>query len=135
MRWLFVLCSVLAAATSAAAPEGAAKPRVLVMDLAPHGVDANVAHLATGLVTAAIAADGRVAAATMEDLRNLVRLEGNRELAGCDAEGCVAELASAMGSRYAVFGEVGALGGTLLVNLSIFDAKRGITVVRRAVQI
>lgn len=56
------------------------------------------------------------------DVRRMIELEGARQLSGCDDTSCLAELAGALGARLVVFGSVGVLGTSTVVNLNLFDS-------------
>lgn len=40
---------------------------------------------------------------------------------GCGDSSCLAEIAGAMGAEFVVFGDVGKLGETFVINLNLFD--------------
>lgn len=129
---LSILASLLLAAPPAApAPE---KMRVLITDLSTQGVAPEVAKIAAGILSTAVAELGGLTPVSMQDLRTMVELEGNREALGCNVESCLAEVASAMGSRYVIYGEIGQLGSTLIINLNLFDASAAASVARRTVR-
>lgn len=120
--------------TAAPAAPSAQQTRVLITDLSTQGVAPEVASIATGILSTAVADLGGLVPVTMQDLRTMVELEGNREALGCSVESCLAEVASAMGSRYVIYGEVGQLGSALVVNLNLFDATAAASVARRTVR-
>lgn len=128
---LFVASLLLAAPPAQPAPE---KVRVLITDLSTQGVAPEVAKIASGILSTAVAELGGLTPVSMQDLRTLVELEGNREALGCSVESCLADVASAMGSRYVIYGEIGQLGSSLIINLNLYDASTAASVARRTVR-
>lgn len=57
-----------------------------------------------------------------QDLVNLIGLEKQKELLGCDAGSCAAEIGGALGVRYVVFGRFAKVGQTFLVTVKFMDA-------------
>jgi hypothetical protein len=109
---------------SAAAGGEELNAMVLVLDLEAEGVEAREARLLTGRVARALSELEGYRVVTQADLKDLVELEGERQLAGdCDTDSCLAEIASALGARYLVNGRVGRIGSLLLLQLGLFDAE------------
>lgn len=125
--WLIAATLLLAAPPSSPAPE---KVRVLVTDLSTQGVAPEVANIASGILSTAVADLGGFTPVTMQDLRTMVALEGNREALGCNVESCLADVASAMGSRFVIYGEIGQLGNLLVINLNLYDASAAASIAR-----
>lgn len=95
--------------------------RVLVLDLGGD-VDDESKRAITALVARDIARAG-FSVLSGEDLRNLAKLEGDKQEAGCAGdESCLADLAGALDARLVVSGFAGRLGSLIVVNLSLFDA-------------
>lgn len=129
---MYLLLAMLLAAPPA--PAAREKTRVLVMDLSTQGVPQEVASIVGGILSTEVSASGRFTPVSMQDLRNIVALEGSREAIGCNVASCLADLASAMGSRYVVYGEIGKLGDTLILNLNLYDADAATSIARRTVR-
>lgn len=113
--------------SSSVAPE---KVRVLITDLSTQGVAPEVAKLAVGILSTAVADLGGFTPVTMQDLRNMVQLEGNREELGCNVDSCLADVASAMDSRFVIYGEIGSLDTLMIINLNLYDAAAASSIAR-----
>jgi hypothetical protein len=89
-------------------------------------VDAGVRGAFGELVTAAASDLGAFDVVSSADLRRVVELEANKQVAGCtEGASCLAEVAGAMGARYVIFGQVGTLGSQILLTLNLFDSSLG----------
>jgi TolB-like protein len=66
-----------------------------------------------------------VAVVTQSDVSALLGVEKTRQMLGCAESGCMAEIGGALGADRVVHGSVGKVGGSLMVNLSALDARRG----------
>jgi TolB-like protein len=129
--------------TATAAPTAPAGPvdvvtnraRVLVLDLQGVGADPKLVRLTTGVVAGIVAESPAIDVATSADVRAMMDLEAEKQTAGCDAAGCFADLAGALGARYVVHGDVGQLGTSLIVNLAIFDSQKGESVTRQTIEV
>jgi hypothetical protein len=120
-----------AVAQTPEAPEAAARPTILILDLEAKGVDPGDAHFVTSEIARTMGAPGTVEVLTASDLRRLAALEGEKQAVGCDAASCLAEIASAMGAEYVVFGSIGRVGEIVVVELSLFEAAKARPVGRR----
>lgn len=111
-------------------------PQILVMGL-EHSADvqADVARTLTDLITLEVAKSGAFKTLSSGDLQNLLALEGEKQAAGCDDDvGCIAEIASAMGARFVIFGRVSKLGDIHVVNLNLLDALNAAPISRSSLQ-
>lgn len=104
------------------------------------------------LLTAAVDADARavgellaaatsevtgIEVSTMADLRDVVALQGEKQAAGCDSEttnACMAEVAHALGARYALVSELGSLGGERILSLNLLDVEAAKTAARQVLR-
>ena len=68
------------------------------------------------------------------DVQRLAELESDKQALGCVDNSCLAELAGALGARYVIFGDVGQLGTTYIMNLNLFDNQTASAVNRVAIQ-
>lgn len=83
-----------------------------------------------------------VAAASVEgtevlssrDIEKIIALESQKQLAGCSASDCLAEVAGALGARLVLFGELGALDNQLVLTLNLYDAEAARSVARQLVR-
>ena len=68
------------------------------------------------------------------DIRAVLGLEETRQQLGCTDEGCIAELAGALGTRY-IFSTTGdILGDSVLITASIFDQTETRSVARHRIR-
>lgn len=125
---------VFALALALADPAPPAPPRsVLVLDLVGSDVPASVPRLLSSLLAGEVARSG-LKTLSQDEMRRVVALESEKAAMGCDTSSCLAEMASAMGVDYVVFGDVGKLGNAYIVTLRLFDSKRGDAVSRDTLQ-
>lgn len=130
-----ILCAALVCAHAARAePVDEAPVPLLVMDLTSEDLDEQQLTTIAGLIAAELNQRPGLRVLTTDDMRDLLSLEESRQLAGCDDNSCMTELAGALGARYVVFGQAGALGDLLVVNLKLLDTQRAETVGRAAAQ-
>jgi len=99
------------------------------------GADPKLVRLTTGVVAGIVSESPAIDVATSADVRAMMNLEAEKQTAGCDAAGCFADLAGALGARYVVHGDVGQLGASLIVNLAIFDSQKGESVARQTIEV
>ena len=135
---LAALCvSQLATATpTAPAPDPVGRVRLLVLDLtAEGGVDPSVVRTVAALVAAELATYPDLNVVAGADVKAMMELEGDKQVAGCSESSCLAELAGALGARLVVFGSVGVLGPKSVVHLNLFDSLTGQSVGRQFVEV
>lgn len=86
--------------------------------------DAYVDHFAQRL-----GADGRIEVATRTQLAQLVGLERQRALSGCNDENatCLTEIMGALGTGHAVTGSLGHLGNSFTASLKLVEVSSGRT--------
>lgn len=116
-----------------AAADPAPLRSVLVLDLAATDVPQGTQRLLSSLLADSV---GRAGLKTLaqEEMRRVVELEGEKAAMGCDTTSCLAEMASAMGVDYVVFGDVGKLGNAFIVTLRLYDSKKNDTISRETLQ-
>ena len=108
---------------SAAAPATKPRLRLLVLDLRAQSVDKATAELLTSAVGVVASRHPSVTVLTSADLRQLISVEEDKQIAGCadQSESCMAEVASALGAEFVVYGDVGRLGDATTVTLNLVD--------------
>lgn len=94
------------------------------------GVDAAAAPVITELVLEALLVRHGLPALGPADLKDLLTVEQQKQLIGCDEGKCMAELAGALGSGRVVSGMVGRLGDTVVLTLKLIDATSAQVVAR-----
>lgn len=65
---------------------------------------------------------------TARDMQQLLGMERQRALLGCDATSCMSELAAAMGADGVVTGDIAKLGPSFVLNLKVISGRDGKTV-------
>lgn len=125
---------VLPLLVALADPAPAPPQSILVLDLVATDVSDGNARLLTGMLTDKVAARSHMKTLGQEDMRRVVQFNADKAAMGCDTSSCLAEMASAMGVDYIVFGDVGKLGNTYVIQLRLFDAKRNDAVSRASRQ-
>lgn len=100
-------------------------PRVLVLDLRSQGVELKDATVLGEEVVAALRDAGDREVVSQADIREMLTVEAQRKLMGCDDDGCVAEIAGTLGARYVVAGSAVNLGRSIHVRLTLLDTLEG----------
>ncbi len=108
--------------------------RLAVLDLSAHGVSEALAQSLGPVVARELAAATGATVVSQEDIRRLLEAEAQKQLLGCDATACFAELGAALGVPYLVTGQVGLVGETLAVQLQLLDTAQ-LTTAGRAAEI
>jgi hypothetical protein len=111
------------------------RARVLVLDLEASGLDAQESNLINGLVTQSVSRFPQYQVISSGDVRQLVNLDADKRLLGCDQTSCLAEVAGALGARWVVFGNVGRLGRATVLTLSLFDNGKAVAVARQRIEV
>ena len=103
---------------AATAPE---RPSVAVMDLVVKvGLSEGVGALLSERMTAQFASSGRFERIIgASDVRDMLDLEQQKNVLGCDDSGCLAELGGALGVPYLVTSSVGKVGSRLMLNIKL----------------
>ena len=129
---LLVAHAAAADAPAAPAPSG---PRILVLDVKAASLPpAQVAALTQLLITElARIAPGSVV--NVHEVARLADLEADRQDAGCTTTTCLAEIAGAYAAEQVVFGDEAQLGEHHVVNLQLFDTKKGTAIARAAIDV
>jgi|GEM_PF-2094942 len=108
------------AAPATPKPDNVPQPvRVLVMDISGVGLEASTTSGLANLIASDLAVLQGIEVISGEDIRRTVDLAVTKSQAGCDDEGCMAEISDALGAEYTVFGKASKVGRTLVVNLSL----------------
>ncbi|MDP2343718.1 MAG: hypothetical protein Q8O67_22355 [Deltaproteobacteria bacterium] len=97
--------------------------QIAVFDLeAGEGVSAERAAALGEVITAAVAESVPTChVLARAELRSMVSVEIERQLGGCDQEGCLSEIGAALGVDRAVMGSVAVVDDTLVVALRLVD--------------
>ncbi len=103
------------------APKPKKQWSMAVLDLASHGVSQELTKLVSeSVVQEAHKLQGpRVVA--MDEIRTMIGFEEQRQLAGCSASECVAEISGALGVDKVLTGSIGQLGKSFLLSLRLVN--------------
>jgi hypothetical protein len=113
--------------TSLLALSAVERPRLLAMSLkAEGGVEESQARLLTEALLSELGRDGRFDVYGESDLQQMLTVEVTKQRAGCESDvACLAELGGALGAERVIFGSLGLLGESFLVNLKVIHIKGG----------
>ncbi len=103
-----VLALVLAAGAAGAEET---QPRLGVFDFQANGVSREAASALTGVAANELQRLGVFKVVTSEMIRELLSLERQKQLVGCQGESCASEIASTIGMDFLVTGKVSKVGG------------------------
>lgn len=133
---LFALVVCLAAAGAVGPARAADEARVVVPSfVGGAGVEAGVADVLTELLLDALLNRHGVRAFGPSDLKELLTAEQQRMLMGCSDDGCMAQIAGALGARRLVAGQVGRLGSLYVLTLKLIDSEQAKVVSRASMKI
>ena len=138
--WLLSLAVIAATeAPSSAAPSSAEAPsptttRVVALPLVDDGAGAELTNTASSLVAVSLSRIPGLSVLSGDDVRAAADLDAQKQMLGCAETSCLAEIAAALGADRMVHGRVGRLGTTVVVTLSMFDAKASNALGREVVQ-
>jgi hypothetical protein len=109
-----------------AAPQARKKPlRIAVIKLvAKTGVEPATADLFTDALVGELRKRPRLSVLSPSDVGAALGYEKQKQLLGCSDAGCLTEIAGAMGADRLVSGNVGRVGKSLVVYLSMVDAAK-----------
>ena len=101
--------------------------RLLVLDFKSDDTRVKKSELTTlaGLTASHLGRFSELDVMTASEMQSLVALESEKAVAGCADDSCLAEIANAIGARLVVLGQMGSLGQTRVLNLSLFDSDKG----------
>lgn len=120
--FLFALYTLFGAAGFAQDDEAGDRPRLLVLELTGEAIPKTERRTLTTLIGVEVSGLVAYDVVTTQELEKLMTVEKDRQLLGCLDASCLAEVADAMGTERIIFGEVGKIGATYLMTLSLFDS-------------
>lgn len=121
-------------AVTTSTPPPAVRPILLVLDIGGDALaDAERTELGEAL-TLLLAERLDLEVQSSRTLKDRVALVAEQQSVGCDTSACLAEIASAMGARFIVFGRVVVIGGTDVFRLEVFDDETARTLALTTVQ-
>ena len=105
--------------------------KIAVLDVMGSGpVDPQYVEGLSGVLAANVAAHRDLEITTSADIRQLLGLEAERQLLGCDGGSCMAEIGGALGVDFLISAEVSRVGENWLLNAGLVDVKRARTLHR-----
>ncbi len=128
-----MIAALLLSLAAAAAPS----PRLLVMDPQTGDDSAFAAADVLALQRLLIAELGRaegVVVVAASDVAQLAELGSKQQLAGCETDACLAEIAGAIGAELLVISELAQLGSRSIWQLALFDQKQGAILSRATIK-
>jgi hypothetical protein len=116
--------------------EDAGDRSVLVLEIEHEEENAREAALLNTVIADELEDQRGLEVITTADIQKALELEGERQALGCDKEqeSCLSEIADAMGAQYVVFGELGRLGQSFVVTLSVYDSVKARSAGREVIQ-
>lgn len=125
-----------ATATTTAAPDAVARPRLIVLDLRDPTSALN-RSAKQALIEAMVGEAARfemVESFSLAELRAVLELETTKQEAGCDTNDCASDIANAMGGRYVLLSTVSRLGSSWQLTVSLYDSSTTAAVGRGSVR-
>lgn len=111
-------------------------PKILVLDFRDDGVGASAVRVIHDTLVTHLAKNLRLDVLSSEDVRQAVAREAERrESTNCDEEGCIAEIAEALGAQLTIYGTAGKLGDLVVVNVNLYDARNARSVGRETIEV
>lgn len=93
---------------------------------AREGVSDSAAELLTSNLVAHLRSTSHFSrVVTSKEIESLLGLEQQKQLLNCDSSSCMAELAGSLGVDFVIRGELGRLGKSWLVNVSMLNTRTG----------
>ena len=98
---------------------------IAVFDLeAVHGVKASMARVLSDILLSNLTDSGRFASVVSgEDIKQMLDLEQQKNVLGCQDDSCMAEIGGALGVPFMAVPTIGKLGGQFVLNLKILDVE------------
>ena len=127
--------STPAAPAGAVAPAAPAGPQqLLVLNLDAIDVPPDTVSILNGRSASLLSERTDIETITSADMQAMAQIDASKASMGCEESSCLAEIASALGARYVIYGRVGRLDDVILLQLSLFDASVGKPVARQETQ-
>lgn len=125
MFQLVLLTAVLVHADAAAPQKKPTLPSVVVRQLEPlGGIDPGTTAILTDKLVHELRKSGRFSrVVSPREMGELLTLEQTRQLAGCEDQSCLAEIAGALGVEQMTSGTVGLVEGSRVINVALLDTR------------
>lgn len=108
----------------------AEKPKLAVLDVQAVGVEEAQAVAVGDAMAQELSKRGFFSVISAKEIRTLLGMERQRQLAGCAESSCTAELSGALGARFVLQSTLTRLGGSVQLSLLMLDSERAQTVAR-----
>ncbi len=132
MRLGIGLALLLASHSAAAAPKSAAHPRLAVTDLkAGSGVDDRAGSSLSSVLAADAARLGFDVIAQSE-IASMLGYQKERAALGCSEDGCLVDIAGALGAEFVLSGELARVGSRAHISLALLQPGKGKVAARSA---
>ena len=95
------------------------KIKTLVTGLKASGVKKGIAESITGIVANELDKLGAFKVIGLDDIQELLNIEQQKQMVGCDEASCAAEIGGALGAELFVQGSVGKLGEIYLLDMKV----------------
>ncbi len=134
---MLLAAPVVRAEPTPAPPSGPPeKIKIAVLDLQSNGVPAELASTMTSVVASELARLDVFSVISQQEIRALLSRDALAQLTGCEAgASCQTDVGSALGVRYVVSGNVGAVGEQHTLNLALTDTEKASVAGRESVQV
>jgi hypothetical protein len=96
-----------------------------VLPIISRNLDPSVVSMITSVLTAEVHAAPGYSVINVEDLNARLTLEKQKDLLGCDEEKCLTEIGGALGVARIVSSSAGAVGGTMVIQLTLIQTNDG----------
>jgi hypothetical protein len=129
MRHFFwgVLCLLLPAVAGAGE-----LPAIMVLNVKPQGKGlAETAGVLTDLVLQDVHDLKKFRVIGQKDVNQMLSLEQQKQLAGCNDTSCLVEIAGAMGTKYTIDGSLGTVGTASVLSLTLVDVSRAAVLAKK----
>lgn len=132
--WLMTLMALVASTVAAQEAAPSAKSSVLVLMPTGEDVPESSRRTVTNLISVELQSMGHEVI-TQDDVKKAIELEAEKAAVGCDDAGCLAELAGALGAENVIFGDVGALGSTMVWTFNLYDSEEARSTARVSMKV
>lgn len=109
------------------------KPGVAVLEMAPiAGVEKDLARLVNEILLARVGMSGVFSSVIgSRDIQEMISLEQQKSILGCEEESCLAQLGGALGVPLMIAPTLGRLGDNYLITLKVTDVDQAKVLVRQ----
>lgn len=133
---IVVAMPLVTSVAKAQEPRAGSEKTLLIPGISVVGdVDPTVAYAVGDLLAERLSRSNKYAVIAGDDLRQMLDLEAQKQLAGCDDDSCVAEIAGSLDADAVLFGRISRLGEVLIVRMTFFDARNAVAESRLVIKV